>query len=361
MKVGILTFPHSPSLGAMLQMGALYRTVEEMGHDVEIINYVSEKVNHKQVQEKTLKAVLIKILSALFIKSPAQSYCEFESKLKMFPTKTISSENDMEKAAKHFDRIIVGSDQVWNPVVTGHDLNFYLKFCKDSCKKASYAASFGYMQADNEYSDKIAELLKDFKYLSVREKDGQKIVKDLTGRKAELVLDPTLLVEKKYFQDIKISNNRKKKYVLFFCIKPSRNLYNIAELYASKYGYELVTIGGRMIDKFNPRKHPAYGIGPKEFLGLIDGAQCVFTNSFHGMAVSVALNRDFFVEFSSDTNSRLINLTDMLDLKDRVVNDTVPIEKKINYVHVEQLLEQQRTTSKKYLDYVLNDKRSIDE
>lgn len=361
MKVGILTFPHSPSLGAMLQMGALYHTVEGMGHDVEIINYVSEKVNHKQIQKKTVKAVLIKILSTLFIKSPAQSYCEFESKLKMFPTKTISCRKDMEKAANHFDRIIVGSDQVWNPVVTGHDLNFYLEFCKDSYKKASYAASFGYMQADNEYSDRISELLKDFNYLSVREKDGQKIVKDLTGRRAELVLDPTLLVEKNYFQDIKTSSNRKKKYVLFFCIKPSRNLYNIADLYAREYGYELVTIGGRMIDKFDPRKHPVYGTGPKEFLGLIDGAQCVFTNSFHGTAVSVALNRDFFVEFSSDTNSRLINLTEMLELKDRVVNDSIPVEKQINYEHVEQLLNQQRIISKRYLESVLTDKRSIDE
>ena len=48
MKVGILTFPHAPSLGAMLQMGALYHVIKEMGHDVAVINYVSDKVNHKK-------------------------------------------------------------------------------------------------------------------------------------------------------------------------------------------------------------------------------------------------------------------------------------------------------------------------
>lgn len=353
MKVGILTFPHSPSLGAMLQMGALYHVIESMGHDVEIINYVSSKVNHKQKAPVTFKSVMIKVLSALFLKNPEASYREFEDKLKMFPEYPISETNEMLKVTCHFERIIVGSDQVWNPIVTGHDLNFYLEFCNEPEKKASYAASFGYMQADKKYIGRIVSLLNDFKYLSVREKDGQKIVKQLTGRDAELVLDPTLLVSADYLRSIMQPSNRGKKYVLFFCIKPSEKLYNIAKLYAEKYGYELVTIGGRMKDRFNPRKHPVYGTGPKEFLGLIEDAQCVFTNSFHGMAISVALHSDFFVEFSSDTNSRLINLTEMLKLEKRVVKGGVPREEQIDYEHVDVILEKERLISMKYLNTVL--------
>ena len=135
MKVGILTFPHSPSLGAMLQMGSLYHTIQEMGHDVEIINYVSSNVNHKKKEPLTIKSLLIRILSKIFLKSSLISYKEFESKLKMFPGQPISESREMEKIVSHFDRIIVGSDQVWNPVVTGHDLNFYLEFCSDTEKK----------------------------------------------------------------------------------------------------------------------------------------------------------------------------------------------------------------------------------
>lgn len=353
MKVGILTFPHSPSLGAMLQMGSLYHTIQEMGHDVEIINYVSSNVNHKKKEPLTIKSLLIRILSKIFLKSSLISYKEFESKLKMFPGQPISESREMVKIVSHFDRIIVGSDQVWNPVVTGHDLNFYLEFCSDTEKKASYAASFGYMQADQEYTDRISELLNDFKFLSVRERDGQQIIKQLTGRDAELVLDPTLLVKTDYLRNLIEPAKRTKKYVLFFCIKPSKKLYNIAKKYAEKYNYELVTIGGRMKDRFDFRKHPVYGVGPKEFLGLVDSAECVFTNSFHGMAISVVLQRDFFIEFSSDTNSRLINLTDLLELKDRIVKDAIPHEREINYKNVNKILEREKAKSKKYLNMVL--------
>ena len=147
--------------------------------------------------------------------------------------------------------------------------------------------------------------------------------------------------------------HRKKKYVLFFCIKPSVGLREKAEQYANKYGYELVTVGGRIKERFDPRKHPEYGVGPKEFLGLINGAQCVFTNSFHGMAISVALHRDFFVEFSSDTNSRLVNLTEMLGMENRVVRDKTPLEEKIDYTHADEVLQQERKVSMQYLEKVL--------
>lgn len=354
MKVGILTFPHAPSLGAMLQMGALYHVVEEMGHDVAIINYVSDKVNHQKTQGITPKSILIKMLSKCFLKSGKPSYQEFEQKLKMYPRYVVSSTAEMRELSKGLDRIIVGSDQVWNPVVTGHDLNFYLEFCSEPEKKASYAASFGYMQVDTEYKEKISELLKDFSFLSVREKDGQEIVKTLTGRKAELVLDPTLLVSEDYLRGEMALCHRKKKYVLFFCIKPSAGLREKAEQYANRYGYELVTVGGRIKDRFDPRKHPEYGVGPKEFLGLINGAQCVFTNSFHGMAISVALHRDFFVEFSSDTNSRLVNLTELLGLEHRVVKDRIPLEEKIDYTYVDEVLQRERKVSRQYLEKVLH-------
>ena len=353
MKVGILTFPHAPSLGAMLQMGALYHVIEEMGHDVAVINYVSDKVNHKKTRTITPKTVLIEMLSKCFLKSAKPSYQEFEQKLKMYPSQVVSSTEQMSELSEGLDRIIVGSDQVWNPVVTGHDLNFYLEFCSEPEKKASYAASFGYMQADPEYEEKISELLKDFAFLSVREKDGQDIVKSLTGRKAELVLDPTLLVSADYLKGEMEPCHRKKKYVLFFCIKPSVGLREKAEQYADKYGYELVTVGGRIKERFDPRKHPEYGVGPKEFLGLINGAQCVFTNSFHGMAISVALHSDFFVEFSSDTNSRLVNLTEMLGMENRVVRDKTPLEEKIDYTHADEVLQRERKVSMQYLEKVL--------
>lgn len=353
MKVGILTFPHSPSLGAMLQMGSLYHFIESMGHEVEIVNYVSDKVNHKQIKKKTPRSMLVHFLCRIFIKSSAPLYKNFENQFAMFPELPSFSAEALSAIEKRFDRIIVGSDQVWNPIVTGNDMNFYLEFCKDSRKKASYAASFGYTDIPNEDKTKIAELLNDFSYLSVRESQGADLIRALTGREAVRVLDPTLLVDVEYLRGMACGKKRKNKYVLFFCIKPSLKLYKRAAEYASRYGLELVTIGGKLRDKFDFRKHPAFGVGPKEFLQLIDDAECVFTNSFHGTAVSIALHTDFYVEFSSDTNSRLINLTEMLDLKDRIVASAELQNKNVDYTKVDSLLAKEKQKSVTFLNAAL--------
>ncbi|MBR2354224.1 MAG: polysaccharide pyruvyl transferase family protein, partial [Clostridia bacterium] len=172
MKIGILTFPHAPSLGAMLQMRALYHALESMGHDVEIVNYESPNVIHKKKRKKNAKGMVITVLSKCFIKSSAPSFREFEAPLKMFPEMPSFDQEALDAIADRFDRIIVGSDQVWNPVVTGYDKNFYLEFCSDPAKKASYAASFGYAQIEEHDQKRVGELLNEFSYLSVREKDG---------------------------------------------------------------------------------------------------------------------------------------------------------------------------------------------
>lgn len=354
MKVGILSFPHSPSIGAMLQMGALYQTIEDLGYNVEIINYVSDKVNHQQKKDITLKSVVVNILSKILLKSAKPSYVDFEKKLKMFPDTPTCTEEGLLSIASHFDRIIVGSDQVWNPDVTGHDLNFYLKFCDCSNKKISYAASFGFQHLDPQDTEEIKHLLNDFSYISVREKDGQNIVESLTGRKATLVLDPTLLIHPQYYMNSIRANKLKRKYVLFYCIKPSSNLYYIAKEYAKENGFELVTVGGRIKDRFNPTKHPQYGVGPTEFISLVNSAECVFTNSFHGVAISIALHTDFYVELSSETNSRLINITQMFQLQDRIIEKNVPNKHKVDYIKVDRLLAIQRERSMNYLIEALN-------
>ena len=358
MKIGILTFPHAPSLGAMLQMGALYHTVESLGHDVEIINYVNDAVNHKRKAVLTPKSVIIRILSTLFLKSSKPSFREFESEMKMFPQEPTCSPEMLQEIAARYDRIIVGSDQVWNPVVTGGDLNFYLAFCGENKKKASYAASFGYSRKEDIGAAKAADLLNDFAYLGVREKQGQQLIKEMTGRNASVVLDPTLLTSREYLLSQMQESNIKNKYVLFFCVKPSPWLLQRAKAYAKENGLELVTIGGRLKDRFNPAKHPQFGVGPKEFLGLVCDAECVFTNSFHGMAISIAMQRNFYVEYSSDTNSRLINLVDMFGLQDRVVDNQALLPTDIDYNAVESILEKQREFSLSFLKEILAEEQT---
>lgn len=292
MKIGILTFPGSPSHGAALQMFALYRVLCKQGHDVEIINYIPDSVNHKQKRERNLRSVAVDCVSRLFVKSSKPAFEEFEEQMRKYPISALSETNQLQKIAKRYDRIIVGSDQVWNPAVTGNDMNYYLAFSDNSKQKASYAPSFG--MSDVLLSDRvqISTLLSDFAYLSAREVRGAEIIQDLIGKDVPVVLDPTMLVQREIWKrlenKVKIPEG---KYVLYYAIKPSENLKSFAQQFADKLDIQLITIGGRLREYIDRKTHPVSGIGPKEFLWLIDNADYVVTNSFHGTAFSIIMQK----------------------------------------------------------------------
>lgn len=350
MKVGTLTYPGSPSHGASLQMYALYTVLMNMGVDVEVINYVPDTVIHNRNPQKGLKDAI----ASLFLKDSKVSFKRFEDKIRICPNNAIKSTEDLKIYTREHDRIIVGSDQVWNPVVTGNDMNFYLEFCEDNSKKASYAPSFGVDHVSEEDRERIAHLLSEIEYISAREERGKEIIHELTGREAPVVLDPTFLVKREEWKKIKEPSGAKGEYVFVYTIKPSSKLRNTAQKFADTYGYNLVYISGGLhgvIDKINPNKHPVFGVGPAEFLDLIDNAKCIFTNSFHGAALSIILNKNFYVEFSSDTNSRLVTLVRKFELEDRIIdcdrfNNSLL---DINYDKVNSILDEQREESLSYL------------
>lgn len=361
MKIGILTYPNSPSLGASLQMYSLYRVIEQMGHKVEIINYDPPNL-HNRLRKPTLsrlgklknhiKQQIINIL----VPRAEPKFAAFEGQLRKKPIVSTTSSEVLADLASYFDFIVVGSDQVWNEQITGHDFNFYLEFCDDPNKKVSYAASFGNDDVLEEEKEKIAKLLSAFKAISVREVRGQEIVESLIGSKPELVLDPTLLISEAQLREQMIPH-RKDKYVLFYTIKSSERLRKIAQAFADRHGYKLVFMNGRVKDRFAIGRYPVYGVGPREFLGLVDGAEYVFTNSFHGVAISLAFHKRFYVEFSSDTNSRLRNIVETFDLSQCIVNDQTadcaPVS--IDYVSVDRKLAVLRDSSMLFLRGVLKE------
>lgn len=351
MKVGTLTFPGSPSHGASLQMYALYKVLTDAGIDVEVINYISDTVNHRKYYSKGLKSAL----AAFFLKDTKESFKAFENQIKILPKIPIKTTDELRKSTQAYDKIIVGSDQVWNPVVTGNDMNFYLSFCEDAQKKAAYAPSFGMDQVLEADKEKIATLLSDIPCLSAREERGKDLIYELTGRNVPVVLDPTFLLDGEAWRKMKKPSGAKGDYVFIYTIKPSPQLSQVAQDFADRHGYKLIYIAGGLhgvLDKLNPHKHPVFGVGPAEFLDLIDNAQYIFTNSFHGTAFSILFSKNFSVEFSSDTNSRLRTLIKNFQLEDRIIKcDSFDYTLRgCDYKRVNQLLEEKRKDSLLYLE-----------
>ena len=359
MKVAIMSFPGSPSHGASLQMYALYYTIKKMDHTPIILYYIPKALEQQYLgnngRNKTIKSRAVNAISRLFLPSSKDAFSSFEAKFQKIPEEILTDKKELPIVTAGCDRIIVGSDQVWNMDITYHDFSFFLDFCHDRYKKASYAPSFGNDTVYENERETISNLLKEFSFLSAREKRGCEIIKELTGKEVPMVCDPTFLVSGEEWRRIAKEPKYKMPYVLFYTIKPSQSLYQKAEKFANTHHMELVTIGGRLRDYFDPKRNPVFGVGPLEFLGLIDNASYVFTNSFHGTALSIILQKNFYVEYSSNTNTRLINLIEMTELEKRVVNVDTDLnnEVHIEYEQVQKKLQPLIKESLSYLEGIL--------
>ena len=358
MKIAIMSFPGSPSHGAALQMYALYTTIRRMGHESVILNYMPADLyeQYHKTSQKTIKSTIINIVSNIIIPSSEKAFKEFESSLDKIPKEVLTDFNELSDVTADCDRIVVGSDQVWNMDITYHDYSFFLDFCHDKIKKVAYAPSFGNDDIYENEKERITELLSEFSFLSAREKKGCEIINELTGREVPMVCDPTFLLSKEEWRKIAKKPKYKSPYVLYYTIKSSPELYKKALLFAEERNLKLIKIGGRLREYFNAKNPSVFGVGPAEFLGLLDNAEYVFTNSFHGTALSIIMHKNFYVEYSSNTNVRLINLIDAVNLRECVVNkaeDSVKNTVKINYREVDKLLSPLVMESTKYIERFL--------
>jgi hypothetical protein len=328
MKVGILTFPNSTSYGASLQMYALYKKVNELGHDAEVINYFNsfmkaEKhcINNSGLAFKD--AVKRSVKRALHSRLK-QAFLDFEkNKVRLYPRKPVSEKPALFDIGKRYDAVICGSDQVWNPEITDRDLSYFLDFCGTGTRRISYAPSFGIDKFSDDFSDLIRSDIGKFDALSVRENSGREYIKKEFGIDATIVCDPTMLLSAEDWSEIEeYCPLVKDDYILYYTIRRSDVLMNYCRELSKKTGLKIVIVGGNFIKKLkNKDRNVKYAtdISPAQWLYLVHNAKYVVTNSFHGTAFSIIFKRDFYIELSSLTNSRLANITNKFSLSDRIV------------------------------------------
>lgn len=356
MKIGILTFHRAINFGAVLQCYALYRTLSDMGHDVEIIDYrpVYIEKYRKLLYWKNFKklGLLKKIKNLIFLpltyrnkKKSAQVFDAFLNK-HIKTSKIVKDANDISS----YDVIFFGSDQIWNPYICeGYDPLYYGHFPKGETKFVSYAASLGTPQIlTKEQWNKIFLLLKSFDAISVRE---TKLTEYLQGGgiKAQAVLDPTLLASKDIFERI-VEKPRETGYVLLYMLEADSNAIEFAKNIAKQKNLKLIRLRAR--SSVVTRKDYYDEVVPNsvgEFLGYFKYADYVVNVSFHGTAFSVIFNKDFYT-LKSCNFERAYGLLDSLDLLPRFV---LPEEKvsptRVDYSDADNKLIKMRESSLKFI------------
>lgn len=343
MKIGIITICKVNNYGAELQAFATQKKLEFMGYDAEIIDYTYYKNWFFKDSQKSKPFIEMSIKGHIlyWIKYRVINYFVdrvlpiFNDKLRL-RKKNYNDFFELEKFSKPFysidslfskcpkyDVYIVGSDQVWNPAASSSIEPYFLTFAPQNSKKISFASSFGVSQIDKKLESKYKKLLDNINYISVREESGVKLVNNISGKEAKLVLDPTLLINKEEWYDYmrpikKISSN----FILVYELLPSEPLINYAKELGEKLNLPIYCICKRgYLVKRHEGMFNVEEAGPSEFLWLIANATCVITNSFHGTAFSVNFETPFYcvLNKSRKNNSRMISLLSKLDLLDRII------------------------------------------
>lgn len=377
--------------GGQLQAWALCHVLKRQGKDCAQISFDSNSADKKSVWLRFLS--LLERLSCLRLSSVTaerlvnklNQLCNvnFKKKLATRKAKFVEFEKDIphtvvydartiSDCVKAGDIFIVGSDQVWNPDWTS-DV-YFLNFVPKSNLKIAYAASLGKSKISSNFLGKVGKYLDDFAYISVRENEAKIKLEDYLKRKIDVVLDPTLLVNEKEWSDLSVSPSVGHSYIFVYLLGNNPNHKKLIKDYSKRKKLEIIYIphvhfGYQMSDCGFADKE-LYNVGPKEFLGLIQNATEVVTDSFHGCVFSIIFKKQFCAfkrhrdDLSVNMNSRLYTLFDSLKLNDRLVRDDLSIEdvhkimsSPIDYENVEKLLNELRQQSLDYLTKAVLEKR----
>lgn len=343
----------------------------DQGVDCEIINYVRKdtiegsSLFKKGVSARSLLSNADTLLNYRRLKKRYERFESFISGEMKLSEKFYATYDDLRADAPKYDAYVCGSDQVWNPLIfeeKAFDPAFFADFAK-SGRRIAYAPSFGINSIPVEKREQLKRYLEKFDCLSVRERQGEKIIRELTGRDALTVLDPTLLLTAEDWEPYLSAPIFSEPYILCYFITSGAKYKEFVQAIQKKYELPVVSLCGsrRIVPQ---TRYSVLDAGPKEFLRLFADAAVICTDSFHGTVFSVNFEKEFFC-FKSTTNtemavnSRLYNILDKLGLLFRMFSHTMDYHEfrkrigqeavVIDYSQVHAILREERDKSIRYL------------
>lgn len=366
MKAGLLTVHCSKNPGASLQAHALGKKISELGGDVEIINYCPVYFLDPMdpVKRKTWSAKE-KIKAMIIGRAQRKRYSLFqEFNLKYLPEITLryNTPEDLKAAQMDYDVYICGSDQIWNPGHVNHDTSFFFDFVPEGKSiRASYAASIGQDSLEVQDQEWIREGIAHLDAVSIREQGGVALARKLSnsGRIIQSI-DPTLFYSGDYWRSMaqKPAQSLPDQYILYYPIQNTAFSFDVIGRIKKETGFPCIALDGGV--KKNPNANvQVRAYGPCEFLWLIEHADYVITNSFHGTVLSLLLKKRVIVYRHSTRNSRLESVLSLLRLNELQITDMDDLEK-INWQmidakekRIDGLLQEERKNAELYLQSVL--------
>ena len=364
------------NFGTALQSYALQKKCRDIGFDARLLTLELHRTDSHS-RRVLKKSGVWRIIEYAYdvLKTGRLWPCENACRLRRWAKRhyvvnRIASAAKLSRMLKDSCCVISGSDQIWNanhlfsPVMF---LAFEADYGVDvPVRRISYASSIGTNDIPIEYKDAMCKYLRRFSAISVRESSAISVLSTLTGRTDLVrVCDPSFLLSDDEW--ISIANEeplrRKvpKKYLLCYLLSKNTSYGDRIKIIAEHYGIENVVV---VPSYENPDfQYPNYGDGgryefatPSEFLQLMLNASLIVTDSFHGMALSINLSRQFiaFMRFNDadvlSQNSRVYDLLKRYGLMWRLYeNHDFAKRRQIEYGAIRMQVSAERVQSLEWL------------
>lgn len=335
MRIAVLTYHKAHNCGAMLQAWALQEFLRSKGHVVEFPSCNNVGIAPRWIKLRTLHGArgfaklrlwlyqfMVNLFSIGWEDWNRFAYNRFRRRF----LKERSCTPD--KFADNYDCAIIGSDQVWHPLISKADTPLFLaENIPAAVPVISYAASFGDKIPDESALKRLLAALPRFKAISVREELAAATLYK-AGFAVKTVLDPTFLLRSEDYRPFVGSRPYRKKYMFLYAVSLSDFVLQSARKLAAMIGLKLVICGVYVKTRYRTPPECVWGVSPERMVALIAHAEYVLASSFHGTALSVIFEKSF-LSLRDDVDvhpTRISTLLGQLGLEDRIVNPSTSLE-----------------------------------
>lgn len=370
MKIGILTHPLDYNYGCLLQAFALQKTIKSLGHEVVTINRFSDPKVAFFTQFKSWS----KRIASHYIKGNNVRLC-WNPNLTMDMKRTLFSKtqrfvdrniintgivfpSDLERIDKEyqFDAYVVGSDQVWLP---NFSLNCFLDFVhRDNVKRIFYAASTGSTSFADipSIAKKCKTLSSKFSGISVREDSLIPVAREVLGREAIQVLDPTLLLDANDYLAACEEKEETSSIIFTYILDKTEDKQVLVDKVCKEI--HLPVVAGSVKNDYVRGKGMDIKkcIYPSVDHWLLNMARAKFvvTDSFHGTCMAITFRKPFVVVGNKARGlNRFLSVLRLFNLENRLITDSTQFSSsffsQLDNNSISALLEKKR---KEAIDYL---------
>ena len=286
------------------------------------------------------------LISENFAKNFEQRYLKTSNKVFLY--------NDFNNLNKKSNIFITGSDQILRPIAARERLTQYLQdFVSIDSKKITMSASFAVdkktllEETDSQILEKMKTSLKSFDFVSVREKSGVEICKDLFDIDAEWIIDPVFIMNKSNYDEL-IKNSTKdfSNKIVSYVLDPNKEYEKAYKYLEKKYNKKIL-------------KTAYSNTSVENWLASIKNCEFLITDSFHGMCFAIIFNKPFICITNKKRGAtRFESILEMLNIENQCINNINEIYEKdcifkIDYEKVNRRIEEEAQRGLNFLKKAL--------